>query len=199
MKRRFFIDMDGTLANFHKNPKFLELMFSEGYFQHLEAFPNLASAVGRLCREEGVEVYVLSSIPESEYSRIMHEKMQWLKQQRIELPLKRCLFPLVGMNKAKYVQQMLDITLSKRDILLDDYNKNLEEWCAGGGSAVKFVNDFNDRGKNGSLWKGKRIYYHWRSRVILDKLIDLCEDSPKKNVGSSSWHTVSVLQHGDNI
>lgn len=164
MKRRLFIDMDGTLANFHANHDCLERMHQPGYFTSLAPFSNVISAVKLLC--ESAEVFILSAVSGYSYDRTVEEKIEWLKKHGIEMDSSHLLFPLCCESKVNYVKLMTGHDLSSNDILLDDFNDNLEEWRAAGGTAVKFVNDFNDKGKIGPLWDGKRIRYDWGPQYI---------------------------------
>ena len=47
--------------------------------------------------------------------------------------------------------------LTDKDILIDDYNKNLLEWEKAGGSSVKAKNNINHKGLHGELWKGEIV------------------------------------------
>ena len=47
--------------------------------------------------------------------------------------------------------------LTDKDILIDDYNKNLLEWQKAGGTSVKAKNNINHKGLHGELWKGELI------------------------------------------
>jgi hypothetical protein len=61
----------------------------------------------------------------------------------------------MGANKTEFVPG----GIREGDVLIDDYNKNLEEWRAAGGTSVKFVNDINDRALIGKRWDGERVYF----------------------------------------
>lgn len=51
------------------------------------------------------------------------------------------------------------------DILIDDYNVNLEQWKDKGGTSIKFVNNINHQGKGryggdvGKLWEHEILRY----------------------------------------
>ncbi len=45
--------------------------------------------------------------------------------------------------KTDYIEKFLGRHINEKDILIDDYPKNLKKWQSKGGSAVKALNDFN--------------------------------------------------------
>lgn len=67
MKMRIFVDMDGTLANFHSEVKYLERMFEKGFFENLKPYANMIDTVNRLLDEPyNYEVFILSACVDGE-------------------------------------------------------------------------------------------------------------------------------------
>jgi len=173
--KRLFIDMEGTLAKFHEHSNCLELMHTPKFFLNLAAYNNIVKAVQRLCAAEAeidLEVYILSSICTQDFARTKLEKTKWLRKHCIDTS--RCMFPKMGVSKATYVRVTTGRPLTEHDYLLDDYNLNLEEWRAAGGTAIKFVNEFNDQGTKGPLWNGLRIRHDSTPDCIYANILNLC-------------------------
>lgn len=162
MKKRLFVDIDGTLAQFHDVDKtFIEAMWTHGFYVGLKPFENLVNGIKLFIKENpDVEVYVLSAYLDTEPPFIVDEKNKWLDVHLPEIPKERRIFTRAGENKADYIGK-----LGLGDYLLDDYNKNLHEFEAAGGHAIKFRNDVNHKGRGayggetGPLWGGSIISY----------------------------------------
>lgn len=158
--KRLYIDMDGTLCRFYEQAFCVEKCRESGFFLGLRPYDNLVKAV-QILREtvldtkENFCVYILSAVYDD---KARGEKQKWLK--RIigdDIP---ALFVKVDANKAETVSSMFEGTgLTKDDYLLDDYSKNLIEWSAANGTAIKFRNEVNGRGWNGYNFSGHTVYY----------------------------------------
>lgn len=59
--------------------------------------------------------------------------------------------------------------LSGHDILIDDYNENLELWREYGGTAVKYLNGIN----NPYSWSGHRLVNTLSADEIVKYLLEL--------------------------
>ena len=151
MKKRLYVDMDGTLARFHDEVKYLERMYEKDFFLSLSPFSSVVDAIRILATTENVEVFVLSSCV-TDYCK--EEKKKWLRAFLPEIPESNYIFVDMGENKAK----SLGHPISKDDVLLDDYNLNLGEWQDAGGLSIKLVNNINDKGIYGPRWVGSRVY-----------------------------------------
>lgn len=162
MKKRLFLDMDGTLARFHDVDKtFIEAMWQEGFYVGLKPFQNMIDGIREFIKEHPeIDVYVLSAVLDTDPPFVEDEKNAWLDHYLPEILPSHRIFTRAGHNKADYIG-----TVSAQDYLIDDYNKNLREFEASGARAIKFRNDINHQGKGayggekGSLWTGPIISY----------------------------------------
>lgn len=144
MKRRFFVDMDGTLAKWN-NVDMPDILYEEGYFESLEPNNNLVSSIKDLIKE-GEDVYVLSSfLNDSKYA--LKEKQKWLDKYIPEIDSNKRIFVEYGKKKTDYIENEIDTT----DYLIDDYTKNLIDWKNAGGTGIKFLNGINHTRKT---WQG---------------------------------------------
>lgn len=154
-KQRVFVDMDGTLARFHDEDKYLERMWEEGFFEQLKPFDNAVDTVKALASDPNIEVFILSAAIEGEPPYCVAQKHAWLDKYLPEIDKSHRIFTGVGENKAELIPHGIRAS----DVLIDDYNKNLDEWQTFGGHSIKFVNNINHRGLHGELWQGDLIYH----------------------------------------
>ena len=152
---RIFVDMDGTLARFHDEVKYLERMWEEGFFKELKPFEEIVDSIHILKRDNPeAEIFILSAAIEGEPPYCQQQKHEWLDRYLPEIDRSHRIFTEIGKPKADYIEGGISAT----DILIDDYNKGLEEWEKSGGTAVKCVNNINHKGLVGPLWEGKLIH-----------------------------------------
>ncbi len=151
MKKRLFIDMDGTIARFHDEESYLVRMYNAGFFENLRPFKEILHAIKLFMRcNPHIEVYILSSLIDSPFCA--DEKRRWLRRYLPEA--RNILLVPQGVDKSEFIGN-----LSPLDVLIDDYNKNLSSWRASGGRAIKLVNNINHRGLVGEKWQGDLIKY----------------------------------------
>lgn len=168
---RIFVDMDGTVANFHQENNYLERMYEQGFFQGLSPYPNAVYGLqDHMIEHPYTEVYTITATVDSPYC--IADKSAWLDKHLPEIDTAHRIFVPMGENKANYIPDGIRPT----DILLDDYNVNLEQWRDAGGYPVKFVNDINDRGLHGERFIGDRIHYSDDPVVINTDLRKIVSD-----------------------
>ena len=160
MKKRLFIDMDGTIARFYESKQCVEEMCEEGFFRNLGVYRRVVLALKKFAKKHPeVQLIVLSATPASAFAE--KEKNEWLDEH---LSFPNRLFTEIGVSKASYISD-----ISKNDFLLDDYTKNLREWTTAGGIGIKVRNELNC--KRGT-WDGKRISAFDPSDAIVADLED---------------------------
>lgn len=123
IKKRLFVDMDGTLAEF-KQIDTLEQLYEKGYFENLQPQMEVVNAVKTIIREcPDVEVNILSAVlSDSPYA--LQEKNSWLDRYLPELDAAHRLFPPCGSDKKEVIKG----GITPNDFLLDDYTLNLNAW-----------------------------------------------------------------------
>lgn len=147
-KIRLFLDMDGTLARFYEQDDCLERMWEDGFFENLNSYAEMVAAMKIIIEQrKDIEVFVLSAV--NTFSAGL-EKINWLKKYMPEIKEENIIICNFGENKAEKVPN----GISENDILVDDYTANLLNWKNSGGTAIKAINEINDKTKK---WDGKRI------------------------------------------
>jgi 5'(3')-deoxyribonucleotidase len=141
-------DMDGTLARFYDDEDCLTNMHNPGYYENLGIHRNMLKTMLQAIKLLGVEnVYIISAYIDSPYCQ--QEKLNWLEKNiPIALPAENILLVPCGIPKTQFIPGGVNAST----ILFDDYNKNLIEWVAAGGTAIKAINPINH--VNGT-WKGE--------------------------------------------
>lgn len=129
-----YFDLDGTLAKWYPDGRGLTLNEmidpANHYFRDLEPIVTMLHLARRL-QESGMDVCVISAA----YKDTIRDKWQWIKENLGFLPEENIFFCPIGADKNNFVKGNAQIS-----ILIDDYNKNLNEW---NGIAVKALNGIN--------------------------------------------------------
>lgn len=135
-----FIDMDGVIAEhikddyIGKHPKFLQ----PHYFSTCKPNPTIVTFV-HLLQELQIPYLFLSKVsPPLNYQESTIDKHKWLSEFA---PGSNAIF--TQGSKVEVAQQWLGRNLQTDDVLIDDFNPNLEEWESTGATAVKFLNGNN--------------------------------------------------------
>ena len=134
--------MDGVLAEYEQTEP--EELYKKDYFRNLKPIKESVDALISLSNNPDYEVFTLSAyLGDSIYA--LDEKKDWIKKYLSDANINSIFLPC-GRNKSEAVPGGIRPT----DILIDDYNVNLNEW-AQHAVAIKFLNGINH--KHGS-WKG---------------------------------------------
>lgn len=100
------------------------------------------------------DLYILTSVcglnPEIRNEQIM-DKMEWIAKYYPCINL--CNFIACESDKRNTISKIKGFKLTKSDILIDDYKKNLFAWTSAGGAAIKYLNGINSVG----CWPGPVI------------------------------------------
>lgn len=163
-KKRLFVDLDGTLAEF-KQVDTLETLYEKGYFLNLAPQENVVDAIKNIILEEDdVEVYILSSVlTDSKYA--LEEKNAWIDKYLPEIDNEHRIFPPCGADKKDYIPGEIGQT----DYLLDDYSVNLSMWEPPA-KGIKLLNGINHtRG----TWQGEMVKHDMTARSLADNIMNI--------------------------
>ena len=102
---RIFVDMDGTLARFHDEVKYLERMWEEGFFKELKPFEEIVDSIHILKRDNPeAEIFILSAAIEGEPPYCQQQKHEWLDRYLPEIDRSHRIFTEISKPKADYIE-----------------------------------------------------------------------------------------------
>jgi 5'(3')-deoxyribonucleotidase len=116
-KKVYYFDMDGVLANFHKEPYSYAKAINREWIANLEPFEDAIATVKRLM-SEGKSIYI-NSLAASEDAK--QGKIDWLNKYLPEIP-KSHIIIIVGSGKKS------DYMKTKTGTLVDDKASNCKQW-----------------------------------------------------------------------
>ena len=146
MEKKIFLDLDGTLAKFNVRNALKRFDNEKGFFAKLGAYKNI-EYINEMAKKGNV--YIISASPNI-YADI--DKKIWIQKYLPNIPKQNIVLCRLGINKAKHIENKLNIKIDKTCILLDDYTKNLIEWENAGGVGIKRLTSVSDNSRK--LWKG---------------------------------------------
>lgn len=147
--KRLFIDLDGTVAKFNVRNALERFDKEKGFFAKLGAYVNI-EVINELAKSN--QVFVISASPNEQADS---DKLLWLSRYLPNVKSENITLCRLGENKAKIIENKYQMTIDNDCYLLDDFSKNLFEWCACGGKGIKRLTSLADNSRG--LWKGLAI------------------------------------------
>jgi 5'(3')-deoxyribonucleotidase len=120
-KRVYYFDIDGVIANFHKEPFKYTNAINKEWISNLEPFMHNITLIKQLIANNK-SVYIISKAASEEAKQ---GKYEWLHKYIPELDHKRIIV-IVGNGKK------VDYMKTKTGILIDDDIKNCKQWSKQG-------------------------------------------------------------------
>ena len=138
--------MDGVLAIYDRDayiwpdPKFMRL--HDHYFLNVRPDKAMLHLFNTLCHNKKHNVFVLTSVSEPLEIRTEQviDKIHWLEKHCPNIDIEKQ-FIIAASDKRNTINAIGQ--LSKDDILIDDFNRNLNHWNEVGGTAIKYCNGIN--------------------------------------------------------
>ena len=163
LRRRIFIDMDGTLAVW-KPCKQIEDLYQPGYFAELAPQMTVVEATRMLVKNyrKDVEIFILSAVLEDNASAIP-DKNRWLDRYLPEIDTGHRIF--ASGNVPKYMAVPYGIRAD--DTLLDDYTTNLLVWDQYA-KGIKLLNGMNHSKKT---WQGIKVHRYEGADAIVKTIL----------------------------
>jgi 5'(3')-deoxyribonucleotidase len=116
-KKVYYFDMDGVLANFHKEPYKYSNAINREWIANLEPFMEAVNEVKKLLAE-GKSVYI-NSLAASEEAKL--GKIDWLAKYLPEIPKSHIIVIVGSGKKAQFMK-------TKTGTLVDDKESNCKQW-----------------------------------------------------------------------
>ena len=116
----YYFDMDGVLANFHKNYTDRAQAFSREFLANLDPFAENVQTVRNLIAD-GAHVYILTKAA-SESAKA--GKIDWLAKYIPEITAEQLICIVGSGRKVDFVREA--------GVLVDDDIKNIRQWVKGG-------------------------------------------------------------------
>ena len=151
---KIYFDMDGVLANFNKgvidllhlkpinqsdpfdykktNALYAKMRTVDHYYDMLEPIQEAVDLLLELYEKYGDDVQILTAIPKPHRGIITasEDKINWTK---------RLILDKIKINIC-YRAEKANFCTGADCILIDDYNKNIREWEALGGTGILYTN-----------------------------------------------------------
>lgn len=124
-KTVYYFDMDGVIANFHKEPFKYTNAINRDWIANLEPFMENVNLIRSLIAE-GKSVYILSKAAH-ENARL--GKIDWLAKYIPELKPNRIIVIVGSGKKCDYMK-------TKTGVLIDDDKTNINQWIKAGHKGI---------------------------------------------------------------
>ncbi len=118
--KNYYVDMDGVIANFHKEPYKYTNAINREWIANLEPFMENVEIIRNLIRTENV--YILSKAA-NEDAKL--GKLEWLARYIPELNRNHIIIIVGNGKKVDYIR-------TENGILIDDDMKNINPWRKAG-------------------------------------------------------------------
>ncbi len=150
MPKNYYIDMDGVIVEYDRNAYIGDdpLFKQKGHHYFRDIMPDfkMLEVVDKLyerSRYTRDEIYILTSIFNNGaiFNEHFHDKVNWLHKWTPYIDIDHILISVTSKRDA--VEYIHNHKLSSKDILIDDYNKNLNDWETAFGTSVKYCNGIN--------------------------------------------------------
>lgn len=168
-------DMDGVLAIYEPesytgdHPRYL--IPNEHYFATCLPDERIIKVLQHLTNIYHVKLNVISNVHPTMKQEHSIDKRNWLRTHMSFLDTGMHYYPVL-VPKYEYVETKLHRSLRPTDILISDFNRDLEPWLAHGGTAIKYINQIN----NPDSFKGPCISTDLSVKRITNYLIDMITD-----------------------
>lgn len=130
---------------------------------------HIADELYRHCQQTNDEMYILTSLSAKNaiFNEHFHDKILWLNKYMPYIDINHILISVTAKRDA--VEYITDHVLTINDILIDDYNKNLDEWHLAGGTSVKYCNGIN----NPNSFNGLKIHHDTSTSISIETLLKI--------------------------
>jgi hypothetical protein len=169
-------DLDGVLVKYEIDgykfeddggPEFLK----PGYFANRVADDMMLSVFKKCLKMCPKDTYIVTGIPNPSYeirNGIILDKLSWLSKEVPEFDFGTH-FIASTSDKMTLIEWIRESSITKKDVLIDDWNPNLYSWAARGGTAIKYLNGLNSK----SSWVGPTLSCSSTADTAFTNLMDI--------------------------
>lgn len=174
----YYFDMDGVAVQYEwscytgKPPAYL----TKGAHCYRRLKPDQkALTVMKKLHEAGKPTGILTTVQNLGclYTEQVSDKMEWISEHAPWVNLRTQFFPSPGSKRdlIELIRRPNGLAIRSDDVLIDDWNPNLNEWAAAGGLAIKYCNGINSPNKENPAASYKGI--HLTQDMTADEIFDL--------------------------
>lgn len=183
IKPTLWSDQDGVIAQYEHhawkpseiNPNPIGFCHGAHYFLNVPPNDTIIHTYEEMNHQ--LEFHVITNLIDDEILTTEHamDKKIWTQNHMPYLNQKDQ-YHIITVPKWQYAQSFLRRPLRITDILISDYNKDLEPWIHAGGTAVKYLNGLNSQ----SSFQGPCIQSNWNPTQITQFLIELIQNKQEE-------------------
>jgi len=128
-----YCDMDGVLADFDAQENAVErYKIEQGFFEMLAPITENIEGLKKIMKNYAVKI-----LSKSPHENADNDKRKWLEKYLPEIKSNNIIFARPHQTKASFVEK-IEMNFS---LLLDDYQKNIDEWKNADGVAIKITKE----------------------------------------------------------
>lgn len=154
-----YIDIDGTAAYWHTDGKGLSypeqiLDPKYHYYRDLEPHEYIID-LARELQNRGLDVCILSATDREVFA----DRWEWIEENMPFIPKENIFMCPIGADKSKFCKNNAEIS-----ILIDDYEKNLDEWKGKTFKSINNVNSLSEKHSNINTAKLEKLLDNGENR-----------------------------------
>lgn len=155
-------------ADCHQGKEPPSMTAKSHYFRNCKPDEKMIKALELLKHIYHVNINMITEVQSNLKREQKSDKRTWLKNYMPFIdPTSE--YHAVTIPKATYVQKINKKKLSSQDILISDFNQDLQPWAKAGGTAIKYANGIN----NPHSYHGFVIAETATAKQIVNYIIDI--------------------------
>lgn len=148
-----------------------------GCFRHKEPDEKILKVFKRCLKVCPNDTYIVTGVPPVECrNQIILDKIMCVNDTIPEFDIGTHFIAATG-DKMSFIEWIRGSSITKKDILVDDWNPNLYTWAARGGTAIKYINGINTP----ESWVGDILDSTLSENELFLELMDIIVKSGGKN------------------
>jgi 5'(3')-deoxyribonucleotidase len=187
-KPSVYFDIDGTLGKWYSDGRGLPyeeiINPTNHYFRDIEPHEGMIE-LAKALHDKGVDVCIISAADKG----TIRDKWEWIDEHLPFVLKGNICFSPIGADKSDFVKGNADIS-----ILIDDYNKNLEEWKGTSIKAINTVNSHQDKFPEIDF-TGEEAMLHEGVIMTLETAVDRVSKQIEKMITDLDYEKESAMEN----